>query len=57
MPQIPMSLAAEIRVEKLTKLVHEKGGVIVIDAAQSAPHIPVDVQALDADFLVFPVTS
>ena len=32
---------------------HEKGGVIVIDAAQSAPHIPVDVQALDADFLVF----
>ena len=53
MPQISNALGRRNPVEKLTKLVHEKGGVIVIDAAQSAPHIPVDVQALDADFLVF----
>ena len=53
MPQISNVLGRRNPVEKLTKLVHEKGGVIVIDAAQSAPHIPVDVQALDADFLVF----
>ena len=52
-PEHPLLLGRRNPVEKLTKLVHEKGGVIVIDAAQSAPHIPVDVQALDADFLVF----
>ncbi|MBP5601032.1 MAG: SufS family cysteine desulfurase [Lachnospiraceae bacterium] len=40
-------------VEKVIKRVHEMGGVAVIDAAQSAPHMPVDVQALDADFLAF----
>ena len=53
MPQISNVLGRRNPVEKLTKLVHEKGGVIVIDAAQSAPHIPVDVQALDADFVAF----
>src|SRR5699024_10658146 len=31
----------------LTELAHEKGAVIVVDGAQSAPHIKVDVQALD----------
>ncbi|MCA9879855.1 MAG: cysteine desulfurase, partial [Thermomicrobiales bacterium] len=30
---------------------HEAGAVVLVDAAQSAPHMPVDVQALDADFL------
>jgi cysteine desulfurase/selenocysteine lyase len=40
-------------VEKVIKRVHEMGGVAVIDAAQSAPHMPVDVQSLDADFLAF----
>ncbi|PTQ57649.1 MAG: Cysteine desulfurase [Candidatus Carbobacillus altaicus] len=33
--------------------VHEVGGVIVIDGAQSVPHMPYDVQALDIDFLAF----
>ena len=53
MPQISNVLGRRNPVEKLTKLVHEKGGVIVIDAAQSAPHIPVDVQALDAFPCIF----
>lgn len=53
MPQISNVLGRKNPVEKVIKLVHEKGGVAVIDAAQSAPHIPVDVQVLDADFLVF----
>ena len=53
MPQISNVLGRRNPVEKLTKLVHEKGGVIVIDAAQSAPHIPVDVQALGIDVLCF----
>src|SRR5699024_12229990 len=37
-------------VKELTELAHEKGAVIVVDGAQSAPHIKVDVQALDCDF-------
>jgi cysteine desulfurase/selenocysteine lyase len=32
---------------------HEQGAVAVIDACQSVPHRPVDVRALDADFLAF----
>ena len=32
---------------------HDAGAVILLDAAQSVPHLPVDVQALDADFLCF----
>lgn len=40
-------------VEKVIKLVHRNGGVVLVDAAQSAPHMKVDVQALDADFVAF----
>ncbi len=32
---------------------HAAGAIALIDAAQSVPHLPVDVQALDADFLCF----
>lgn len=32
---------------------HAQGAVVVVDAAQSVPHVPTDVQALDVDFLVF----
>jgi len=32
---------------------HEAGAVVMLDAAQSAPHISLDVQALDADFVAF----
>lgn len=35
------------------KICHEKGIVIVADGAQSVPHMPVDVQELDVDFLAF----
>ena len=40
-------------VEGLASLVRERGGVVLLDAAQSAPHFPVNVQKLDIDFLVF----
>ena len=40
-------------VREITELAHRQGAVVVVDAAQSAPHIPIDVQALDADFLAF----
>ena len=40
-------------VKKLAAQAHEVGAVIVVDGSQSVPHIPVDVQDLDADFLAF----
>ena len=40
-------------VAELAYQAHEVGAVILIDAAQSVPHMPVDVQAIDADFLCF----
>ena len=40
-------------VEKIIKLAHKKGAIVVLDASQSIPHMRLDVQALDADFVVF----
>jgi cysteine desulfurase/selenocysteine lyase len=37
----------------LARRAHEVGAVMVVDAAQSVPHMPVDVQNLDCDFLAF----
>jgi cysteine desulfurase/selenocysteine lyase len=39
-------------VEEITKLAHEKGAKVLIDACQSVPHLPVDVQGIDCDWLV-----
>lgn len=39
--------------QEMTAEAHAAGAVVLIDAAQSVPHLPVDVQALDADFLCF----
>jgi cysteine desulfurase/selenocysteine lyase len=38
-------------VEKLSEWAHAQGAIMVVDAAQAAPHHPVDVQALGCDFL------
>jgi cysteine desulfurase/selenocysteine lyase len=40
-------------VEKLAAWAHEQGAIMVVDAAQGAPHRRVDVQALGCDFLAF----
>ena len=40
-------------VEKIIKYAHKKGAIVVVDASQSVPHFKIDVQKLDADFLVF----
>ena len=40
-------------VHELVRIAHARGIPILIDAAQAVQHIPVDVQELDADFLVF----
>ena len=40
-------------VERLSAWAHERGAIMVVDAAQAAPHHPIDVQALGCDFLAF----
>ncbi|MEA5498227.1 SufS family cysteine desulfurase [Limnoraphis robusta] len=39
-------------VEEICKIAHENGAKVLIDACQSLPHMPVDVQAIDCDWLV-----
>lgn len=40
-------------IEKIIKYAHKKGAIVIVDASQSIPHMKIDVQALDCDFLVF----
>ncbi|MBQ9751891.1 MAG: cysteine desulfurase [Paludibacteraceae bacterium] len=40
-------------IKEIVKLAHEKGIAVCVDGAQSVPHLAVDVQKLDCDFLVF----
>ncbi len=40
-------------VKDIIKKAHEVGAIVIVDASQSVPHMKVDVQDLDADFLVF----
>lgn len=46
-------LGVQNPVEELGRRVHEQGGYLVVDGAQSTPHIHVDVQAIGADFFAF----
>lgn len=39
-------------VEEIAALAHDKGATVLLDACQSVPHMPVDVQKLGCDFLV-----
>lgn len=39
--------------KEITKLAHKQGAKVLIDAAQSVPHMPVDVKDLDCDFMAF----
>jgi cysteine desulfurase / selenocysteine lyase len=40
-------------IDRLASWAHERGAIVVLDAAQAAPHRPVDVQALGCDFVGF----
>ena len=40
-------------VKKIIECAHKKGAIVIVDASQSIPHMKIDVQDLDADFLVF----
>jgi cysteine desulfurase / selenocysteine lyase len=40
-------------VEDIVRMAHDAGAKVLVDASQSVPHMPVDVAAIGADFLVF----
>ena len=40
-------------IKKVIKQAHKQGAIVIVDASQSIPHIKIDVQELDVDFLVF----
>ncbi|MCU1806866.1 cysteine desulfurase [Cytobacillus firmus] len=40
-------------IKEIAKIAHENGAIMVVDGAQSAPHMKIDVQDLDCDFLAF----
>ena len=48
--QVSNVLGTTNPIKKIAEIAHKNGAVIVVDGAQSAPHIKVDVQNLDADF-------
>ncbi len=49
-PYVSNSLGTVNPVAQLARLAHAAGAVVVVDGAQSTPHLRVDVQALDCDF-------
>ena len=53
MTQVSNVLGRKYPVKEVAAMAHKKGAVMVVDGAQSTPHIPGDVQALDADFFAF----
>lgn len=40
-------------VKEVARIAHERGAVMVVDGAQAAPHLKIDVQQLDCDFFAF----
>jgi len=55
---VSMSMASNVMgtinpIKEITKIAHENGAIMVVDAAQGAPHLTIDVQDLDCDFLAF----
>lgn len=51
--QMSNALGTVVPVEQIIQIGHRAGARVLVDAAQSVPHLPIDVRALDADFLVF----
>lgn len=51
--QVTNVLGSVQPIKEMTKATHDIGALMVVDGAQSVPHMPVDVQDLDIDFLGF----
>ncbi len=48
------NVVGDIRpIQEINQLAHQKGILVVVDGAQSVPHMKIDVQELDIDFLAF----
>ncbi len=47
------ALGTIIPVERIIELAHARGVPVLVDGAQGAPHLPIDVRALNCDFYVF----
>lgn len=46
-------LGTIVPVEEITRLAHRNGSLVLVDGAQSVPHLPTNVKTLDCDFLAF----
>ncbi len=46
-------LGTIVPIEKIIRIAHENGIPVIVDGAQSVPHMPVNVKNMDCDFLVF----
>jgi cysteine desulfurase/selenocysteine lyase len=53
MSQLSNVLGCVNPIKEIAAIAHQHGAVMVVDGAQSVPHMPVDVQDLDVDFLAF----
>ena len=51
--QVSNVLGNVVDVKAFAKIAHENGAVLVVDGAQSVPHMPIDFKDLDIDFLTF----
>ena len=51
--QLSNALGTVLPVKEIRKICRERGAVLLVDAAQSVPHMPVDVADIDCDFLCF----
>ncbi len=53
MAHVSNALGTILPVRQIAELAHKKGAVVLVDGAQAAPRLPVDVQALGCDFYAF----
>ena len=53
LPHVSNVLGTVNPVREIADKAHDVGAIVIVDAAQSAPHRPIDVEALGADFLTF----
>ncbi|HUD72236.1 MAG TPA: cysteine desulfurase, partial [Dongiaceae bacterium] len=53
MPHVSNALGTVNPVAEVARLAHARGALLLVDGAQAAPHLPIDVRALGADFYAF----
>ncbi len=51
--QLSNALGSVLPVKEISKICRERDAALLVDAAQSVPHMPVDVKDIDCDFLCF----